>query len=153
MNRSFLTSQSAFKETNDCVVRAMALACEMDYSIAHAILKKRGREDRKGTYTRQVFNKKAETIKGCLLLRRDLKHEITLVSFLKKYPVGNFICIKAHHGFAVVNCECSDPGLGKCVRIKYFYQCKPNYREVARIAAMEKDYAEFKRIRDEVNGK
>ena len=39
----------AFKEHNDCAVKAVAVCCGVDYAVAHKALKDAGRKDREGT--------------------------------------------------------------------------------------------------------
>ena len=41
-------------ETNDCSVKAVAVACGVEYSVAHAALKKQGRIDRQGAWPNQI---------------------------------------------------------------------------------------------------
>lgn len=41
-------------ETNDCSVKAVAIACNVEYSVAHAALKAAGRKDRKGSYPNEI---------------------------------------------------------------------------------------------------
>ena len=43
-----------FGEHNDCSVKAVAIACDVEYSVAHAALKKQGRIDGKGAWPNQI---------------------------------------------------------------------------------------------------
>lgn len=115
-------SNKAKRENNDCVVRAIASAADMDYDTAHEYVKKTfKRKDGKGTYDFQynmnmmskngekINNKSIEiiteehntmcyyvTVKGVKKLRQT-----TTGSFIKKYPKGNFIIVVNRHAFAI----------------------------------------------------
>lgn len=41
-------------EANDCSVKAVAVACNVEYSVAHAAMKAAGRQDRKGAYPNMI---------------------------------------------------------------------------------------------------
>ena len=45
---------SKYGETNDCAVKAVAIACDVAYSVAHKTLKLTGRRNRQGTYIWQT---------------------------------------------------------------------------------------------------
>lgn len=45
------TESRKFNEKSDCAVKAVAIACSVDYAKAHALLKKLGRQNRRGTMT------------------------------------------------------------------------------------------------------
>jgi hypothetical protein len=51
---------SGIIESNDCTVRALANATGMDYTDAHALLKKHGRKDRRGANYRTFIGAYAE---------------------------------------------------------------------------------------------
>jgi hypothetical protein len=42
-------------ETNDCAVRALALACSVTYAEAHSFMEARGRRSKKGCYTDKIY--------------------------------------------------------------------------------------------------
>lgn len=42
-------SKSEFNEHRDCAVKAVALACDVSYDVAHSTLKRLGRKDKVGT--------------------------------------------------------------------------------------------------------
>jgi hypothetical protein len=44
-----------FNEINDCAVKAVAVACGVDYPVAHAALKAAGRKDRKGASIKTIL--------------------------------------------------------------------------------------------------
>lgn len=115
-------STKAKQEKNDCVVRAIASAADMDYDTAHEYVKKKfKRKEGKGTYDFQynmnmmskngekINNKSIEiiteehntmyyyvTIKGVRKLRST-----TTGSFIKKYPKGTFVIVVKGHAFTI----------------------------------------------------
>jgi hypothetical protein len=92
-------------ETNDCVVRALSLAFNRDYSEVHTLCAKVGRKARRGML-------RAQTDKVIQLLsnKSDAKLEryargerCTLATFAKENPTGNFIVIKSGHAVALID--------------------------------------------------
>jgi len=80
-----------FNETNDCAVKAVALACDVPYAVAHAELKRQGRKERKGTY---IF----QTLKAISVLGKTATI-VPLRFFVDQYP-GNHKNLKgvtSHH--------------------------------------------------------
>jgi hypothetical protein len=87
-------------ETNDCCVRALSLAANIPYSLAHKIAAKYGRKDRGGMYYRQydqMLNdhgfKRAKTPYYGL--------KLTVTQFCKLYPSGSFFVTKRGHAFHI----------------------------------------------------
>lgn len=132
MNKGYISSNEVIKgysdsrlaksEHNDCVVRAIATATDMDYDSAHKFTKEVfKRKDRKGVYgfsctinllsknNKQINGRSIEiiteehntmlyyvTVKGRKILRNT-----TTSSFIKKYPVGTYIVIVKGHAFTI----------------------------------------------------
>jgi len=121
------TSKVANKETNDCVVRAVAAATGVNYDTAHSFVKEIfNREERKGVMGKElVDNMKAlaeagtttigdktisievmakQAITNMYKLYGELIHrQKTVKSFLESYPKGSYIVTVAKHAFAVVD--------------------------------------------------
>ena len=132
MNKGYISSRDIIKgisdsiiaksENNDCVVRAIATATDMDYDSAHKFTKEIfKRKNKKGTYgfvstinllsreNKQINGKSVKTIteeyntmlyyvtvKGRKVLRRT-----TTGSFIKRYPVGTYIVTVRGHAFTI----------------------------------------------------
>jgi hypothetical protein len=132
MNKGYISSRDIIKgisdsiiaksENNDCVVRAIATATDMDYDSAHKFTKEIfKRKNKKGTYgfvnTINLLSKNNEqingksvkiiseeyntmlyyvTVKGRKVLRRT-----TTGSFIKRYPVGTYIVTVRRHAFTI----------------------------------------------------
>jgi len=133
-NYSEFSSPLAAKEKNDCFVRALAIAGEVDYTIAHKVAKETfARKDKKGTLEK-VINSKFEEAesKGILLGDKKAKVEVlgskstknrykfngdfvwrkkTLKSFVQSHPKGNYIVTVAKHAVAVIDGELADWGI------------------------------------------
>lgn len=126
------------RETNDCTVRALAAAANIDYSLAHRLMAKHGRQFGQGT--RHECQLKAYTEAGGELraifgrdngaryrarMSPDVPHEpgITLKVLLSEIPLGRFICIVRQHAFAIVDRKIADSGLLKAgTRINAIYR-------------------------------
>ena len=124
-------SQIAQNENNDCFVRALAVAAEVDYDSAHKVAKETfKREDRKGTLGAMISaaflkaeaagmqvgkNLIAVTVLGKVHLknRYKLKGEIiwrkkTLKSFIESHQKGTYIVTVAGHALSVKDGELLD---------------------------------------------
>lgn len=112
-------------EHRDCTVRALANASMMEYSDAHALLKRHGRKNRIGATARMFVNAYAEagfgkmTVFGTTKLAKHLDFNfesrissvekgITLKNFCKKYNKGRYIVVYSGHALAVVNGQIID---------------------------------------------
>lgn len=123
----YKTSPIARSETNDCVVRAVAVVRNCHYDEAHRLVKLRtGRQDRKGTSRRDLLTwlethcEPVVTEQPVKLLRpymfpktvytnkktgERLFCKMTVGSFVKLYPKGRYyVCVQSHM-FAVVDGE------------------------------------------------
>jgi hypothetical protein len=115
-------SSLAKSEHNDCVVRAIASAAEMDYDSAHQFVKETfNRKNGKGTFGlgtgmnllskngKQINGKNVQIIseehntmlyyvvvKGVKKLRAT-----TTATFIKKHPIGSYVVVVKGHAFTI----------------------------------------------------
>jgi hypothetical protein len=128
--KGYTESVIAKSETNDCVVRAIASAFEIDYDRAHQFVKDTfGRKNRQGTYgfvsgmnkiakERTRIGRKACKPMGKPLnghssffsLNYDVKvkgekviRQMTVGTFTKKNPKGTFVLTVSGHAFTIKN--------------------------------------------------
>ena len=85
-------------ETNDCSVRAFAVAADVTYTKSHAIHAHFGRENGKGTY----WDCSEKVAKMLGMVEWNIP-ALTLQSFIRKYPKGSFWIARSGHAFAVVD--------------------------------------------------
>lgn len=121
------TSKVANKETNDCVVKAVAASIGVTYDTAHTFVKETfKREDRKGVQGKDLIENMSklsevgttkigtkevafevmpkQAITNMYKLYGELIHrQKTVKSFLESYPKGSYIVTVAKHAFAVVD--------------------------------------------------
>jgi hypothetical protein len=107
-------------ETNDCTVRALANAAEIPYDVAHRVLKKHGRKDRKGaTFATlnaayqecgfRLVSLHGDGKRACFAARhtntdsRKWKDGITFGKLVEQIPYGEYIINVTGHAVAVVN--------------------------------------------------
>ena len=115
-------SSLAKSEKNDCVVRAIASASEMDYETAHQFVKETfKRKNGKGTFGlgngMNLLSKNGKQINGKDVQIISEEHNTMLYyvvvksvktlratttsSFIKKYPVGSYVVVVKGHAFTI----------------------------------------------------
>lgn len=113
--KGYKESKVAKKEDNDCVVRAIAAAFDIEYDLAHAfVAEKFERKNRKGTFMtasilkglKKAFGK--EVINHTKHVRthynnggRIVERKMTLQTFLTRFSKGTFLLLKSRHAFVV----------------------------------------------------
>lgn len=92
-------------EKNDCVVRALSIAYDINYAKIHSDLKKLGRKDGRGFHT-------ADVMKGRPIVWIKYQHEIkrTVTGFLKDHPTGRYVVRIKGHAFPVIDGVIHDLG-------------------------------------------
>lgn len=85
-------------ETNDCSVRAFAVAADTTYRKSHALHAFCGRVDRKGTLW--TVSDKVAAMLGMEPVKVQRQ---TLQTFITMNPKGSFWVARSGHAFAVVN--------------------------------------------------
>ena len=112
--KGYSDSALAKSETNDCVVRAIASAFDLDYNKAHQwVANKFKRHFRKGTFGFPIgmnamsdnntrFNyKRTKTIDPKYLTTNGGKSKMTVGTFAKEYNTGTYIIRVARHAFTI----------------------------------------------------
>lgn len=78
--------RGAINETNDCTVRALALACEIPYADAHRFLAQAGRKARKGVVFSRVLREAGNVVLGHKFVYRQPVRAKGLMAFLRRNP-------------------------------------------------------------------
>lgn len=94
------------RQTNDCTVRAIALATGADYDFAYDTLKEAGRKCSRGFHFRkwakdQSFN--GFTFEWMAFPAVKGERRMNPMSFYKLFPQGRYIAKTARHVFAVID--------------------------------------------------
>jgi hypothetical protein len=76
-----VAASNAMNETKDCSVKAVALACGVEYEVAHRELASNGRVNGRGAYTNQIL----KAIAGLGFKAEHQNHW----NFIDKYPKGH----------------------------------------------------------------
>lgn len=134
-------SLEGFHEANDCAVKAVAIACDVPYAVAHAACKKFGRKDRDGTAnhtTRQAIEHLGfrirdwswkefhEMFKRYPGVHKNL-HSITS-HHMRRFPAAwagchrNMIMGNATHIWAVKDGVCEDWSVNRSLRVRYIWE-------------------------------
>ncbi len=112
--KGYSDSALAKSETNDCVVRAIASAFDLEYNKAHQwVAKTFNRKPKKGTFGFPIgmnrmsdnntrFNyKRTKTIDAKYLTTNGGKRKMTVGTFAKEYNSGTYIIRVARHAFTI----------------------------------------------------
>jgi hypothetical protein len=111
------------RERLDCTVRALAIATGMTYAQAHSLCERRGRRYGCRFHTDKLVG--TGVFDGA-----PVKRHGTVMSFLKKFPVGRFYVSTRRHAFAVIDGRIWDTyfdpekSIGKC-RVEAAWRVKP----------------------------
>lgn len=91
-------------ENNDCSVCATSIALDKPYKTIHKTFKKHGRRWGKGVTIITLLAVINDLTKGKnKIVAHEWVRKITLATFVKENPTGNFIVVKKKHAFAVKN--------------------------------------------------
>lgn len=88
-------------ESNDCTVRATAIALDKDYKEVHSYYASKGRKPRRGCViatVKAVCSELAENFSPMQYI-----HEPTVSQFIRENPTGHWVVIKRGHAFAIKN--------------------------------------------------
>jgi len=112
--KGYSDSPLAKSERNDCVVRAIASAFDIDYDKAHQwVAKTFNRKPKKGTFgfptgmnrmsdNNTRFNyKRTKTIDAKYLTTNGGKSKMTVGTFAKEYNTGTYIIRVTRHAFTI----------------------------------------------------
>lgn len=113
--KGFTESLIAKNESNDCVVRAFASSCEVDYDRAHYFVKEKfKRQNRKGTANfystmRALIHVYNARLNGKAFKEKDLTDlktknktkSATVGQFLKEYTKGTYLVVVRGHAFTI----------------------------------------------------
>lgn len=124
--KGIVNSEIAKNEKNDCFVRALAAATDMDYDTTHQEVKDQfGRVNNKGTENHMIIGQmlnaeenglvigdkrfsvkvlgKARTHNTYKLYGEIIKRKKTVKSFIKDNPKGNYVVTVSKHALAIVD--------------------------------------------------
>jgi hypothetical protein len=92
-------------ETNDCVVRALSLAFNVEYSKAHELCAQAGREPRRGMFRKQtnVVIKKLSGNPSAEMDTLSRGNRQTLATFARDNAKGKWIVVKRGHAVALID--------------------------------------------------
>ena len=120
--KGYTESKIAKSEKNDCVVRAIASAADMDYDSAHQFVKetfrrKKGKGVTRFQYTMNLLSKSGGKFNGrniqiiteehntmlYYVMVKNVKklRQTTTGSFIKRYPIGTYVVIVKGHAFTI----------------------------------------------------
>ena len=129
--KGLVSSEIAKSENNDCFVRALAAATDMDYDTTHQEVKDQfGRQNGKGTENMMIVGQmmnaeekgltigdkkfsvnvlgKSRTHNRYKLYGEHIMRKKTVKSFIKDNPTGRFVVTVSKHALAVVDGELID---------------------------------------------
>lgn len=115
---------SQHHETNDCTVKAIAIACDVPYAVAHKALKIQGRLNRKGAYRHQ----QVKAIQSLGFKAISVPFTASTVTSLKFEPAvakGYYMAFIKRHVLAVVDGKVEDWSDGRRHRLQEIIKVMP----------------------------
>jgi hypothetical protein len=107
------TGDFAKTESNDCTVRAAAVALDMPYYKVHEAFSKAGRKPGRGVCL-DVVDSVLKALKGDKIRTTGFEwfreHRMTLSALIRKHPKGRFVVVKRGHAFALIDGVAHDMG-------------------------------------------
>ncbi|HCH32649.1 MAG TPA: hypothetical protein DE045_06895 [Oceanospirillaceae bacterium] len=121
--KSCLPVSQAHNETNDCTVKAVAIATNLPYKLAHAKLAEAGRPNRKGTY-RPMYRKVMEDLGFSVT---DIHTPAKTVATIERYlnPAKRYVITVRGHALAAANGKIEDWSEGRRYRIQNVWEVAP----------------------------
>ena len=139
MNNFQKVDNESFKanERNDCAVKAIAIACNVPYKVAHRCLEKyAGRKHRRGTMTRFI-NGSIKKL-GFDVTPHDVTAKtITTIARDTAVQDGFYVVYVRGHMAAIVNGQIEDWTEGKRHRVKSVYKVTPSKSRAERKSIMK----------------
>ena len=111
-------------ETNDCAVKAIAIACDVPYRVAHKALELQGRKKRGGSALSWIHN----AIKGLGFEINAVDTTAKTITSLprdRQHNQGYYIALVSGHVAAMVDGQVEDWSEGRRNRIKVLYKITP----------------------------
>ncbi len=103
-NEVYFKEREALNEKNDCVVRAIASAFNIDYLKAHSFVKYRfSRKDRGGTYSTYFKMLKLRNAFSKSVTQKYHEEWPTVNQFLKKGYQGTYFILVRGHAFTIID--------------------------------------------------
>jgi hypothetical protein len=124
--KQLVACSGEYKEHNDCSVKALAIACEVPYEVAHETLRKLGRKNKNGVYM-SVCHMAAKEL-GFELVEEKFpgKTVVTLERDLKRYGgARRYFIHVTRHFLAFDGTQVVDWSKGTRKRVHHCYRVKP----------------------------
>ena len=112
-------------ETNDCSVKAVAIACNVAYRVAHKAMKNQGRRNRQGSYVPNIHR----AIESLGFKVERIEFSAKTVTSLESDPAvqkGHFVAYISRHILAVKDGVVEDWSQGSRRRLESVYRVTPN---------------------------
>jgi hypothetical protein len=105
MNNPRVSEEFSFaNESNDCSVRATAIALDKPYRSIHEAFKKHGRRWGKGVTVTTLMATLRDLTGGDLkIVASSVIRKKTLSTFVRENPRGRYLIIKSRHAFTVID--------------------------------------------------
>ena len=144
MNNFEKVKNESFKanESNDCAVKAIAIACNVPYKVAHKALANLGRRNRRGTLNSTIHTaiKQLGFNLECITFKVKAKTVTTLAAD-RAVKDGFFVAFVRGHIAAIVNGQIEDWTEGKRHRVRLVYKITPSKSRAERKAIMSNLFA------------
>ncbi|MEK6885120.1 MAG: hypothetical protein AABY22_36150 [Nanoarchaeota archaeon] len=88
------------KEYNDCAVRALSLAANIEYAKVHSAFQLAGRKDKHKVRCDKIISKVANLLGINIKL---IKRSGSAAKLIKQYPKGRIFVLKSKHAFTIID--------------------------------------------------
>lgn len=126
MNRreKIAADSRAFKEANDCALRATCVVTGLEYAVVHAAYKARGRRGRCGAYTHVTM----DVLKDLGFVCKEIKVKAKTIRVLqqsRELPLwGTFLVRTTRHMTGVVDRAYLDWAASTCKRVRQVWEVR-----------------------------
>lgn len=131
-----MKESSALNEHNDCSVKAIAIACDVPYKVAHKALANLGRRERRGVFNHTIYS----AINQLGFSMECVKVKAKTTATLPNDPAvqeGFYVVFVSGHVAALVNGNIEDWTKGRRNRVKIVFKITPNKTRAERKAIMK----------------
>lgn len=105
-------------EKRDCVIRALSIAACIDYNTAHALLKKHGRKDKRGTPLHVSIAALKELFPDVEMKSAN----VSLDFFARSHTQGHYLVYTRNHAIALCDGVIHDWSSHPRYRVRYYWK-------------------------------
>jgi len=134
MLNEILGESKKLGETNDCVVIALSISCNIPYSIAHEYCKQKGRKSRKGFNCFDPLSGDDSSLfweyrisnitvgDKNFTIYYHVKPHMTIKTFSKRFSKGRYVVVRRRHALSVIDGNVINERSSLNQHVNYFFE-------------------------------